>query len=534
MTIIVVSVSWLMAIISIMFGSYTHIKMFFTLCLSMVLWTPILSIINFLNDLNIQKTFELINANDATLTYANYKDVIQKVTANSNFISYLIMLTPMLAYALAKGSEMGFVSIASSLSQQLAGGARAAGGFATQQALSTSTAISSPDGSMVRSLAAGRREYVYAANVGGSVVSMSKIGTGDGMLNDSVTTADGSSLVTGTNGKTLNSNIAGLEAKVLNSQVKTASNDLSNAINEADTKSKGTDWLASLSESVGTTLQKEKGDVYNFGKGHSSGGEISTTDSNKDAETFSFGGSGGINFGKGVNGQINAGYQNTTQEIQDDSIKKGDSYTTSFNNAEELYAKLVEDDGFRANFIDTYKNSDNQTFAKIANSAEAFSQAKSFQETLGVNNHNRIIDNYAEQHRVSKVEALTELEKLAAESNFKELQKYAGVTDNLGINGSHLNTPQEFSISKKQVQSVYKGQKDVVQEEAKDKIEETESVNTGGEKVTWEAVVQNTAGKYKMTIANNLSNPKVRQGRWDMEEARSKAEGKPHITARPE
>lgn len=56
---------------------------------------------------------------------------------------------PILAYSLAKGSEMGFVSIASSLSQQIMGGARAAGTFATQQGLSTSTAITTPRGDEV-------------------------------------------------------------------------------------------------------------------------------------------------------------------------------------------------------------------------------------------------------------------------------------------------------------------------------------------------------------------------------------------------
>lgn len=65
------------------------------------------------------------------------------------------MLTPMLAYALAKGSEMGFVSIASSLSQQLAGASRAASSFATQQALSTSTAITTPKGDEVYAREAG-------------------------------------------------------------------------------------------------------------------------------------------------------------------------------------------------------------------------------------------------------------------------------------------------------------------------------------------------------------------------------------------
>ena len=70
--------------------------------------------------------------NDKALAYTNFKEVIQKVTENSNFLKYLVMLTPMLAYAPAKGSEMGFVSIASSLSQQLAGASRAASSFTTQ------------------------------------------------------------------------------------------------------------------------------------------------------------------------------------------------------------------------------------------------------------------------------------------------------------------------------------------------------------------------------------------------------------------
>ncbi|MBX1885990.1 conjugal transfer protein TraG, partial [Campylobacter peloridis] len=54
------------------------------------------------------------------------------------------MLTPLLAFAIAKASEQGFVSVASSLSQTLQGASRSAGSFANQQALSTETKIASP------------------------------------------------------------------------------------------------------------------------------------------------------------------------------------------------------------------------------------------------------------------------------------------------------------------------------------------------------------------------------------------------------
>lgn len=221
MTIIVISVSWLMAIISIMFGSYTHIKMFFTLCLTMVLWTPILSIINFLNDLNIQHTFGVINQNDAAFTYSNYKEVIQKVTANSNFLNYLVMLTPMLAYALAKGSEMGFVSIASSLSQQLAGASRAASSFATQQALSTSTAITTPKGDEVYAREAGVSSHKSAFYDGSGNLTSSNTQTDGygGTANSAISASWGSGMNVGGMGQGFKLN--GGAMQTVNSQADT-------------------------------------------------------------------------------------------------------------------------------------------------------------------------------------------------------------------------------------------------------------------------------------------------------------------------
>ena len=40
--------------------------------------------------------------NDKALAYTNYKEVIQKVTENSNFLKYLVMLTPMLLQKVVK------------------------------------------------------------------------------------------------------------------------------------------------------------------------------------------------------------------------------------------------------------------------------------------------------------------------------------------------------------------------------------------------------------------------------------------------
>ncbi|MBX1019088.1 hypothetical protein I9055_07020 [Campylobacter jejuni] len=60
--------------------------------------------------------------------------IFKEVANRSNFMNYLVMSTPVLAYAIAKASEQGFVSFASGLSQALTGASRTAGSFANQQA----------------------------------------------------------------------------------------------------------------------------------------------------------------------------------------------------------------------------------------------------------------------------------------------------------------------------------------------------------------------------------------------------------------
>ncbi|HEF8164325.1 TPA: conjugal transfer protein TraG, partial [Campylobacter jejuni] len=53
--------------------------------------------------------------------------IFKEVANRSNFMNYLVMSTPVLAYAIAKASEQGFVSFASGLSQALTGASRTAG-----------------------------------------------------------------------------------------------------------------------------------------------------------------------------------------------------------------------------------------------------------------------------------------------------------------------------------------------------------------------------------------------------------------------
>lgn len=196
LTAIIIGLSWLVALLSIVFGSYAHIKMFFTLCIWIVLWTPILCIINYLNDYNLMKVAQVITGGKAALSLGDNMLIFKEVASRSNFMNYLVMSTPVLAYAIAKASEQGFVSFASGLSQALTGASRAAGSFANQQALSTQTSIAAPRGDEVWAMNAGVASLQYARNIDGVVTKFNTQSVmGDNTKNSEISNAN----MTGTN-----------------------------------------------------------------------------------------------------------------------------------------------------------------------------------------------------------------------------------------------------------------------------------------------------------------------------------------------
>lgn len=143
-TALVVGLSWLVLIFSLVFGDYRHVKLFFTLMLWMMMWTPILCIINYFSDIIKMNEIDLaraagLNADDFGWNLTDRGRLEQSNSDQAAFMGYLVMLTPMLAYSIVKASEMGFVQVATSLSQAMQGAARTAGMSAMQAAQSTSS-----------------------------------------------------------------------------------------------------------------------------------------------------------------------------------------------------------------------------------------------------------------------------------------------------------------------------------------------------------------------------------------------------------
>ncbi len=397
MTIIVVSVSWLMAIICIMLGSYHHIKMFFTLCLTMVLWTPILSLINFLNDLNIQHTFaELVLKNDAALTYSNYKEVIQKVTENSNFLKYLVMMTPMLAFALAKGSEMGFVSIASSLSQQLAMGSRAAGSFATQQALSTSTAITSPRADEMYVMGAGKFGLQNATydSFGNLITQNTESGINGGPNNSTFSSAAMSGINAAgvfQNGKLTGGGVGATEAIM-----RQASDKLSQAWSDVNTNGFTKADSAMLNDFFGKNVTQSDTARESFLQNLAKEVENSTSMSDSvktHAQSAVNAKVGAELFGSGGGVSFSVGATMNSDDTKSWSEKDKAAYQEAVERAK--LRTISEDEGLRSEFSKIATESKSTTFSNILSAAQDYQEAQTSQQAVQGNILNNIINGYA-------------------------------------------------------------------------------------------------------------------------------------------
>ena len=260
LTAIVVGLSWLVALLSIIFANYAYIKMFFTLLLWLTLWTPIIAIINYLNDLNLMKVAQVITQGKTALTMGTNMLIYKKIADNASFMNYLVMSTPVLAYAIAKASEQGFVTFASGLSQALQGSSRAAGSFANQQGLSTSSSISSPRGDEVYSMSGGIMSHQSALSAGNGRFGITNIAGGGFSAKD----ANTGTTVNGDNNGVTSASIAGLSAGDMKSISQSASQEVSKQISDTLKTGQTAQWTANLAfnDSAGHSLDKVSSDTF--------------------------------------------------------------------------------------------------------------------------------------------------------------------------------------------------------------------------------------------------------------------------------
>lgn len=448
LTAIIIGLSWLVALLSIVFGSYAHIKMFFTLCIWIVLWTPILCIINFINDFNLMNVAQVITGGKAALSLGDNMLIFKEVANRSNFMNYLVMSTPVLAYAIAKASEQGFVTFASGLSQALTGASRAAGSFANQQALSTQTSIAAPRGDEVWAVDAGYNTLQSSFGVGGrSFMGTRDMQHGGELVKDNMT---GSSAVINANGSIGNASIKGLNAGMTASNLETRQHALSDAIQNSNLSQRALEVASGKGDSLALS-ENDRSAITNatqhaLANAYSKATGVDVSQAYEDVMSGKIGGGIGLNKEiKGVRINIDAGGTLSTSSMESEawyqnlSKNQQETFNKTFN--ESLSNEIGKNRDASASFNNLLKTGNVTNSARIKSSMDSYNEAKTLNNSVGYDGGSSIVQGYINENYggvVSKenvASAVNAVENMAARGDMQGLSHYAGVDSNVNSNG---------------------------------------------------------------------------------------------------
>lgn len=457
LTAIIIGLSWLVALLSIVFGSYAHIKMFFTLCIWIVLWTPILCIINFINDFNLMNVAQVITGGKAALSLGDNMLIFKEVANRSNFMNYLVMSTPVLAYAIAKASEQGFVTFASGLSQALTGASRAAGSFANQQALSTQTSIAAPRGDEVWAVGAGYNTLQSSFGAGGrSFMGTRDMQHGGELVKDNMT---GSSAVINANGSIGNASIKGLNAGITASNLETRAHALSDAIQNSNLSQRALEVASGKGDSLALS-ENDRSAITNatqhaLANAYSKATGVDVSQAYKDIMEGKIG--GGIGFNKEIKGvriNVDAGGTLSTSSMESEawyqklSKNQQETFNKTFN--ESLSNEIGKNRDASASFNNLLKTGNVTNSASIKSSMDSYNEAKTLNNSVGYDGGSSIVQGYINENYggvVSKenvASAVNAVENMAARGDMQGLSHYAGVDSNVNSNGLHDQSKHNY------------------------------------------------------------------------------------------
>ncbi|EPY5403164.1 conjugal transfer protein TraG N-terminal domain-containing protein [Campylobacter coli] len=436
LTAIIIGLSWLVALLSIVFGSYAHIKMFFTLCIWIVLWTPILCIINFLNDFNLMKVAQVITGGKAALSLGDNILIFKEVASRSNFMNYLVMSTPVLAYAIAKASEQGFVTFASGLSQALTGASRAAGSFANQQALSTQTSIAAPRGDEVWAVGAGYNTLQSSFGVGGrSFMGTRDIQHGGELVKDNMT---GSSAVINADGSIGNASIKGLNAGVTASNLETRAHALSDAIQNSNLSQRALEVASGKGDSLALS-ENDRSAITNATQ-HALANAYSKATGVDVQQAYEDVVSGKIGAGIGIaSGELGTASKENEAWYQRLNKDQKETFDKTFN--ESISNEIGKNRDASASFNNLLKTGNVTNSASIKSSMDSYNEAKTLNNSVGYDGGASIVQGYINENYggvVSKenvASAVNAVENMAARGDLQGLSHYAGVDSNVNSNG---------------------------------------------------------------------------------------------------
>ncbi|MBZ7939739.1 hypothetical protein H2277_08160 [Campylobacter sp. W0014] len=348
------------------------------------------------------KVAQVITGGKAALSLGDNMLIFKEVASRSNFMNYLAMSTPVLAYAIAKASEQGFVSFASGLSQALTGASRAAGSFANQQALSTQTSIAAPRGDEVWAVGAGYNTLQSSFGVGGrSFVGIRDMQHGGELVKNNIT---GSSAVINANGSIGNASIKCLNAGMTASNLETRQHALSDAIQNSNLSQRALevasgkgDSLAlsendrnAITKATGVDVKQADQDVMEGKIGGNLGGGFS----------LGFGDKGGDKGGNQANaqasGQIGGSLTTNSIESEDWYQKLSENQQETFNKTfnESLSNEIGKNRDANTSFNNLLKTGNVTNSASIKSSMDSYNEAKTLNNSVGYDGGSSIVQGY--------------------------------------------------------------------------------------------------------------------------------------------
>ena len=364
MTTLILGIFILLVLLSIIYGDLGHIKMGFTLLFAMVLWTPLALLINGMFNISIERI--LPNITNGGLTMVNLNDVSENLKNYLSFLGYLAASIPVFAYAIAKKSEHGFVSLFGGVG---AASTSAAGGAASQTSSGNINAGNSRLGSFNATDQYGTHDYA-----GQDAWKKSWINS-EGASRNSYLNSDGQGLT-----KTDASGAADIAVNAQGEVVKVSNS------------------------TTGVSIANGISDNYNASKQETSqlGDAFSSSFARNTANTLSTGGqminTGTFTDNKGVTHQtgdaLNSATNESTQKTLNDMKSGGKDLTFTTENGANLSAsvgfsptKLLEGiTGFKAGVDGSLtfsgKTADGESYSTKLSASEAESFMKSFSTNL--------------------------------------------------------------------------------------------------------------------------------------------------------
>jgi len=122
LTSVILAMTPLLALLSIMFGDWKYIKMIITLLVTLMLFSPLATIINYLIYLKLEAIIPVLSKG-LWMPMLAMKDINSQIYSYLNFLGYAAMSIPLLAYSLVKASEQGFVNFMSGMGSSVSGAA---------------------------------------------------------------------------------------------------------------------------------------------------------------------------------------------------------------------------------------------------------------------------------------------------------------------------------------------------------------------------------------------------------------------------